>query len=209
MIGYHTALAYHGKLNSLRNDYIFLNKGTSPPVFAFRNLEFKAVSYPINLIKHNKESYGVETKDHLGHKILVTNLERTLVDVLDRPTLLGDWEEIWKSLESIGYLDVDKVIHYLFLLRNKTTIAKVGFFLESHKEEFQISENKLDKMLKHCPMKPLYINKQSKQPYELISRWNIIVPESIINKVWEEPYGDIVRNINKRIRRNRFSSRNS
>lgn len=63
-----------------------------------------------------------------GVDLRVTSLERTLVDVLDRPDLSGSWEEIWRSLESIEFFDLDQVITYALLLGNATTAAKVGFF---------------------------------------------------------------------------------
>ena len=48
--------------------------------------------------------------ERLGVKIAVTTLERTFVDMLDRPHLSGSWEEIWKSFENIEYLDLNQVI---------------------------------------------------------------------------------------------------
>jgi predicted transcriptional regulator of viral defense system len=88
--------------------------------------------------------------DRLGQQVLVTSLERTLVDVLDRPYLCGSWEEIWLSLESIEYLDMDQVLKYAFLLANSTTIAKLGFFLETHREPLMIPEYYFDQLHKHC-----------------------------------------------------------
>ena len=61
--------------------------------------------------------------------VSVTGLERTFVDVLNRPDLTGSWEEIWRSLESVEFFDLDKVAVYVDLFGNATTAAKVGFFL--------------------------------------------------------------------------------
>ena len=49
-----------------------------------------------------------------------TSLERTLVDVLDRPDLTGSWEEIWRSLESIEFFDIEQIVEYVLLLENAT-----------------------------------------------------------------------------------------
>ena len=67
----------------------------------------------------------------------MTGLERTLVDVLNRPDLTGSWEEIWRSLESVEFFDLDKVAEYVHLLGNATTAAKVDFFLEQHREALE------------------------------------------------------------------------
>ncbi len=72
--------------------------------------------------------------------ISVTGLERTFVDVLNRPDLAGSWEEIWRSLESVEYFDLEKVASYVDFLGNATTAAKVGFFLEQHRESLMVDE---------------------------------------------------------------------
>jgi hypothetical protein len=52
-------------------------------------------------------------------ELRVAGLERTLVDVLDRPDLSGSWEEIWRSLESVEFFDLDKVVEYALLRRKR------------------------------------------------------------------------------------------
>ena len=79
-------------------------------------------------------------------RLRVTNLERTLVDVLDRPGLSGSWEEIWRSLESVEFFDLDKVVEYALLLGNATTAAKVGFFLEQHRETLMVEDRHLKEL---------------------------------------------------------------
>jgi predicted transcriptional regulator of viral defense system len=67
-------------------------------------------------------------------ELRIASLERTLVDALDRPDLSGSREEIWRSLESVEFFNLDKVVEYGLLLGNATTGAKVGFFLEQHRK---------------------------------------------------------------------------
>ena len=71
----------------------------------------------------------------------VTSFERTLVDVFRRPNLAGSWEEIWRSLESIEFFDLDVVVAYAGILGNATTAARVGFYLEQHRDEFMVQES--------------------------------------------------------------------
>jgi len=92
----------------------------------FRSKQFRAIAFPKVLKEKKKQSFGVVVADRLGLDVRVTGLERTLVDVLDRPDLEGGWEEIWRSLESVEFFDLDQVIKYALLLGNATTIAKVG-----------------------------------------------------------------------------------
>ena len=71
------------------------------------------------------------------------SLERTLVDVMDRPHLSGSWEEIWRSLEMIKHINIDNVIEYALLLNNSTTIAKVGYYIEQHRDVLDIADYQL------------------------------------------------------------------
>lgn len=139
----------------------------------------------------DQETFGVQSIDRLGQPVFVTSLERTLVDVLDRPYLCGSWEEIWLSLEGIEYLDLDQVLKYALLLANSTTIAKLGFFLETHREALMIPEHYLEELRKHCPIKPHYMDRIQNQPQKMITKWNLVVPLSLINRSWEEPNANI------------------
>lgn len=191
VLGYRTALDLHGKLHSTSSKFIYISKKRVMASFIFKDIEYQAVSIPTALKANNNELFGTQSINRLGQSILVTTFERTLVDVLDRPHLCGSWEEIWLSLESIEYLDLDQILRYAFLLGNATTIAKLGFFLEANRERLMIPENYLKDLFKHRPLKPQYLDRKNKQPQKMISKWNLIVPLSLINREWEEPNENI------------------
>ncbi len=48
-----------------------------------------------------------------------------------------------RSLESVEFFDLDKVVEYALLLGNATTGAKVGFFLEQHREPLMVEDRHL------------------------------------------------------------------
>lgn len=89
-------------------------------------------------MEEGQEHFAVKTLERAGLPVRVTSLERTLVDALDQPDLGGGWEEIWRSLETIEFFDLDGVVQYTLLLDNATTAAKVGFFLGQHKETLMV-----------------------------------------------------------------------
>lgn len=191
VLGYRTALDLHGKLHTTSSEFIYLSKKRVMAPFIFKDIEYRAVSIPTALKSSGNEQFGIQSVNRLGQDIRVTTLERTLVDVLDRPHLCGSWEEIWLSLESIEYIDLDQILKYAFLLKNATTIAKLGFFLESHRERLMIPENALKYLCKHRPRKPHYLERKQKQLQKMISKWNLIVPLSLSNRAWEEPNENI------------------
>src|SRR3990167_2389260 len=191
VIAYGSALDLHGKLHSIQNRVVYLTKKRVMASFDFRDIKYQAVSIPSALKAAGQETFGIQSIDRLGQPVFVTSLERTLVDVLDRPYLCGSWEEIWLSLEGIEYLDLDKVLKYALLLANSTTIAKLGFFLETHREALMIPEHYLEELRKHRPAKPHYMDRTKNEPQKMIAKWNLVVPLSLINRSWEEPNANI------------------
>ena len=186
ILAYHTALSFHGKLHSLRNDFIYMTQRKVKPPFVLRDLTFKGIAIPKNTVAHLH--FGVEVIDYQGCKIRVTTLERTFVDTLDKPALINNWEEIWRSLESIEYLNLQQILAYAKILNNVTTYARVAFFLDQHREMLGLTEEDLLPFDAFKPKSPRYLDRHNKEPNQLISRWNLIVPKSLLQKTWEEPH---------------------
>ena len=96
----------------------------------FRSQVFRGAKFPEALLRSGTKHFGVLTSERSGVAVRVTSLERTLVDVLHRPDLSGAWEEIWRSLESVEFFNVDQVVEYALLLGNATTsLSFLGFGL--------------------------------------------------------------------------------
>ena len=115
----------------------------------------------------------------------MTTLERTLVDVLDQPDKAGGWEEIWRSLEMVEFFDIDAVIDYAVQLGSALAVARVGFFLEQHREPLMVEEKHLARLQQHAPSGPRYLD-STREPGKFISRWNLVVPEYVLHRCWEE-----------------------
>ena len=186
VLGYHTALELHGKAHSVFQEFHVFT-GTAPRPFRFRGQRFRAVAFPRKLVRANKERSGVETRDRAGLDLAVTGLERTLVDLFDRPDLGGGVEEVWRSLAAVELFDLDAVAEYALLLGNATTVAKVGFFLEAHRERLMVSDAHLACLLRHRPRQPHYFEKRDAGKARLVAGWNLVVPESVMDQAWEEP----------------------
>jgi predicted transcriptional regulator of viral defense system len=124
--------------------------------------------------------------DRAGLVVRVASLERTLVDVLDRPDLAGSWEEIWQSLESVEFFNLDKVIEYVLMLENATTAAKVGFFLEQHREALMVEQAHLKSLQKLRPRRPHYFDRARRKDGRLVKQWNLVIPSAVIERSWAE-----------------------
>jgi predicted transcriptional regulator of viral defense system len=185
VLGYHTALEFHGKAYSIYNRLYYLSTQRSLPV-KFRSYEIRRVSVPQPLKTKGNEMFGVTRYRRSGGELRVSDLERTLVDVLDRPELSGSWEEIWRSLASIEFFDLEQVIDYVLLLENATTAAKVGFFLDQHKEDLMVEDKHLKPLKDLRPHQPHYLLRSKRKHARWIKNWNLMVPDEIINQSWGE-----------------------
>jgi predicted transcriptional regulator of viral defense system len=185
VLAYHTALEFHGKAYSVYTRFHYVSARKSLPL-KFQSHEFTRVPVPHLLREKGKEMFGVASHKRSGVEIRVTNLERTLVDVLDRPDLTGSWEEIWRSLESVEFFDLDQVVEYVLLLENATTAAKVGFFLEQHKETLMADDAHLNPLRSLRPRQPHYFVRGKRKGCQWVKDWNLLIPIAILNRSWGE-----------------------
>jgi predicted transcriptional regulator of viral defense system len=185
VLAYHTALEFYGKAYSVQSRFYYLSRHKSIPL-RFRGHEFMRVSVSPSLSSKGKEMFGVKHYNRAGVELKVTDLERTLVDVMDRPDLSGSWEEIWRSLESVEFFDLERVIEYARILENATTAAKVGFFLDCHKETLMVGDDHIEPLKKLHPRQPHYMMRGTRKDCRLVKEWNLMAPEEILNRSWEE-----------------------
>ena len=185
VLSYHTALEFHGKAYSTFNRLYYSTRHKSSP-FKFRGIEFISAQVPLSLQLKDKDLFGVSSRNYSGVNIKVTTLERTFVDVLNRPGFAGSLEEVWRSLESIEFFDLEQVVEYVYLLDNSTTAAKVGFFLDQHREALMVDSHYLDSLRQLCPKQPHYFTRENRKDSLLVKDWNLLVPTAVINKSWGE-----------------------
>jgi predicted transcriptional regulator of viral defense system len=181
VIAYHTALELYGIAYTTFNEFTFITCQLTKP-FSYEGNKFR----PVFQIKEISIQHEVNTIKRDGMAVSITSLERTIVDVLDRPDLSGGWEEIWRSLDNIIKFDVNKLIKYAISLKNATTVAKVGFFLEHCMQHFTVDKKCIKKLLPYIPKSPHYITRDKRYDAKYISEWQLMVPLSIINRTWEE-----------------------
>ncbi len=181
VLAYHTALEVYGRAHSVFERFFFQSNTSLRPT-TFRNYHFQCVLFPKPLRETNKQDFATKTIERLGCEIQVTTLERTLVDLLDRPDLGGGWEEIWRSLERIEYFDLDLVVEYVNLLDNRTTAAKVGYYLQQHAETLMVEDRHLRPLRKRRPKQPHYLERGKSGT--LVSDWNLIVPDFLAEQSW-------------------------
>ena len=185
VLSHHTALEFHGRAYSMWRQVTY---SASRPLakLTFRSHVFQGTRFPEALRRLGKEHFDVLTRDRAGVPIRITSLERTLADVLDRPHQSGGWEEVWRSLESVEFFNLDKVVEYTLLLNNATTASKVGFFLDQHREELMVEERHLQPLREIRPRQAHYLDRNRRGPGSLSAAWNLVIPAEVAERSWTE-----------------------
>jgi predicted transcriptional regulator of viral defense system len=183
VLAFHSALDLLGFGHSVFNTYYYFSDRFRP-ARRFRHEHFRCVVTPEALRRKSAAFFGTDKVERFGLKVVVTSKERTLVEVLERPQYCGGFEEMYRCLEKMPYLQTDLVLQYLTMRQQKKLFARVGFFLEQHREQFQVEESFLQQLQSNRPSHPLYWDR-TKKGGELQRRWNLIVPVAVARRQWE------------------------
>lgn len=168
-IAYHSALEFFAYGNQMSSEVqVFSNKRTLP--FKYDNLEYRFFLPPI--------SSGVLLLERNG-KIRVTNIERTLVDCIDRLDLCGGIEEVLIALNEIRTLDENLVLSYLKEYDKKRLFQKAAFLLSITKKD-ELSSSFFDECRAYVPTRMCDIRENKKLPQEYNKEWNLLFTKSSI-----------------------------
>ncbi len=184
VVAYHAALQFHGKAYSVWRRFHYLTRARQRR-FVLGDLEFVPVQAPVALRSLPSFGGGTVEHRHAGGLARVATLERTLVDVLDAPDSCGDWEEVWRSLEMVEYFDLDAVLDHTKKIGTALTAARVGFYLEQHREPLMVENRHLQALKELGPAQPRYLDSR-RESGKLIAGWNLVVPERILSRTWAE-----------------------
>lgn len=174
---YHTALEAHGCAQSVFERLTFVTWTRT------RSVEFMGcLLVPVRprapLRARGGGEAWIERLDRAQLEVRVTSLERTVADVLDRPSLAGGVEEVWRSLLAVPALDPEALLDYVETLENRTLVARVGFFLETRRAELAVPERLLERLHDRAPRHPVYLDRV--RGGTLNRRWRLIVPDALV-----------------------------
>lgn len=90
------------------------------------------------------ELFGYEERRYLDSFVNVSDIEKTIIDCIERPDLCGGISEVTRSIaETLNKLDADKFLSYISKIENEATIQRLGFILDKSRSE----KYKVDPML--------------------------------------------------------------
>ncbi len=176
VLAYHAALEAHGYAQSV------FQRFTAATWSKARSLEFQGWTFvpvrPRAGVRPSGDKFTLRM-DRAGSEVHVTTVERTLVDVLDRPDLAGGVEEAWRSCAHVEALDFDALEKYAILVRRRVVFARLGFLLENHAQRWMVPKALLERLRKRGPRAPVYFDLDRRRRGRFVPRWNLVVPPEL------------------------------
>lgn len=180
ILAYHSALELHGTAYTDAPEVQALSAG-EPTLF-------KAPAFSCRFLKLPKgfdEKRDVVRLDRSGLTVPVTTIERTVVDLFDRPDLAGGAEELSNSLALVERLKAEDIVRQARGLENAGASAALGFWLESERERLGIPVSSLEALNALKPKYPQYVLGARKGDAKSVAAWNILVPRSLASPAFE------------------------
>lgn len=167
---YHTALEYHGLATQVYSDvHAVTEKRYSPMVIDGLEYQFFQSSYDGGII---------ETKRNAT--IRVSELERTVIDCLDRVLLSGGIEEVFSALSMTNYCDEEKLLKHLSGYKKKILYKKAGYFFSRLKPPYLTASfyEECKRNMSRCDDD---VRENKKNAYIYDKEWRLYVPKYLIN----------------------------
>jgi predicted transcriptional regulator of viral defense system len=128
-ISYRTALAHHGLTEQLPG-YIYI-----ATLDRKNKTEIKLHDYFFKFIRINRRKfYGYKRINIENEIISIANVEKAIIDCLDKEQYAGTIIETTKALKN-KIIDVKKLKHYAIKMKNSSLIRRLGYLLDLLKKD--------------------------------------------------------------------------
>ena len=186
VVSHHLALDFWGISYSLWFDAVYSATDPAPPM-VYGAMYYRGVRFPQRLIESGSQHFGVVEQTYADGTVRVTTMERTLVDVLADPDYGGSWDEIYLSVTRADTIDVEAVAAYCQLRDGGPALrAKVGFFLDQHRELWGITAGDLDQFRPPGPRaKKFVFDTFPRKRTHYVEDWNLVVPVEVVERQWD------------------------
>ena len=171
-VAYHSAIEYYGLANQAYSDVHMITPTQYSPVI-IEGLEYQSYT--------SKYNDGI-MDTFINAPIKITDLERTVLDVIDRIDLAGGIEEVYTALGTISYLNEEKLLKYLKGFNKKLLYKKAGYLLSRLKPMY-LTDNFYKECKRNISQRRDDICKDKRfEKYEYSEEWNIYAPINILNE---------------------------
>ncbi len=173
VFGYGTALYLHGLSRYARlTEFVALSATRRNP----RRLSKLVLRFAVAPIPPDE---GVTAMARGTVRVIVTDIERTLIDCIHRPKYAQGWENVLHALERVEGLKPEQMIALVKRYRTPSLAAKVGLVLEHYAEKWRVTDRDMRSLRPYLPKSPVKLWRDSRGP--LNRAWNLYVPKGLFH----------------------------
>ncbi len=166
-VAYHAAMEYHGLAHQVYYDVIVGSEQS------FRAFDFDGSHYAPHI---STIVLGIDNPVADSH-VRVTNVERTLIDCIDRIDLCGGWEELVNCLRGVHYLREEQLMAVMTVYDKTALYKKTGFFFEQL--GLPVSADFIDLCRSYAKDSVMYLTSDSASDM-FYSAWRLYAPHDLL-----------------------------
>lgn len=170
-ISHHSAFEFFGLANQVFYE-VYVSSETK-----FKHFEYDHIKY--RYVASRMREGVVDAKNTTG--VLITDLERTVVDTIRDVNKIGGYEELLYSLEGIHYLDEKKLVRYLDLYNTQGLYQRAGFLLNQYREKLQLSEDFIEYCKDKIGKSRRYLANEARGNSFYNKEWKLMIPDGIFD----------------------------
>jgi len=168
-LSHYTALSIHGLAERYANE-VYVTSLRHHRDIIYHNITIKFIH------TSPKRFFGMEIIDYSNEKITVSDKERTILDVVNKPSYSGGWAETINCLKNIEKVNWEKLLSYIIKFDNKILARRIGYIMENL-ENVSIPVHVKKKIEKLSGKNIYYFDSSGKGFFD--KNWNMVVPEKI------------------------------
>jgi predicted transcriptional regulator of viral defense system len=175
-LSHHTAFELYG-LTHQTSFVVYVESDKIFSDFMFEGTEFKYAGKGIKegAVSHRQNS-----------NIRVTDLERTIVESINRLDYCGGVHEFDEILKICPVIKEEKILKYLEIYNKQFLYKKAGYFLEKYSNSLGLTDELLIAIEKKAGSTKKYLSDDAMNGHgRLIKRWGLIVPATLDSELEE------------------------
>ena len=166
---YYTALSLHGLAQQYTKNFYISTTRPIPKVNYHGN-----IIQPVTLTP--KRFFGFCEIKYGNKKVIVSDLERTVIDVVDRPEYAGGYEEIFRCILGVEKLNWQKLLTYIDKMEEKILVNRLGYLFDLLRDQVNTPDFFLKNLQKRLSNNIYYFEKKKGK---FNKKWRIIVDERL------------------------------
>ena len=167
-VSHHTAMEYHGITDQVYYE-VYVSSETSFREFTFDGYTYRYLA--------SRSSEGIDRPPYSGG-VVVTNLERTILDSVKDMDKIAGIEEVMQDIECVHRMQEKRLLKYLELYQNQFLYQKIGYLLWEHKEKMGLSDDFFERCKAQIGKSKRYLTRdQIGGRYD--DTWKLVIPDNL------------------------------